>query len=163
MADCVFVVLLLCSRSFFVIGAVTGAELYGFRGFCLGLIAGTVVGFCVRRSLGLRGRELTRGYHLRMFERGSGKAPGQLEALVELLRGNRLTMMQCRHIACAYADAVRQLKSCESAEERASILRKRNRQVLEIAYGEAALAAYDQSDRNIEELSEPASASENAD
>ena len=163
MADCVFVVLLLCSRSFIVIGAVTGAELYGFRGFCLGLAAGTILGFCVRRSLGLRGRELTRGYHLRMFERGSGKAPGQLEALVELLRGNRLTMMQCRHIACAYADAVRQLKSCDSAKQRASILRNRNRQVLEIAYGESVLAAHDQRAREIGDLSGPAAMSENGD
>jgi hypothetical protein len=163
MADCVFVVLLLCSRSFIFIGAVTGAELHGFRGFCIGLTAGTVVGFCVRRSLGLRGRELTRGYHLRMFERGCGKAPGQLEALVELLRGNRLTMLQCRQIACAYADAVRQLKSCDSAQERASILGKRNRQVLEIACGEPALAAHDRSTREIGELSEPATVSENAD
>ena len=136
---------------------------HGFGGFCFGLMAGAVVGFCVRRSLGFRSRELTRGYHLRMFERGCGKAPGQLEALVELLRGNRLTMVQCRHIACAYADAVRQLKSCDSAKERASILGNRNRQVLGIAYGEFALAAHDQSAREIGELSESAAMSENAD
>jgi hypothetical protein len=143
-ADCVFVVL------------------HGFSGFCAGLAVGAIVGFMIRRSLGMRGRNLTRGYHLRMFERGCGESPGQLETLVELLRGNRLTMMQCRHIACAYAEAVRHLQSCHSMEERASILRKRNRQVLEIAYGERAIAAYHQDTRQPDQLPPATVVSENA-
>lgn len=162
-ADCVFVVLSLCSRIFFVAGAVTGARLQGFRGFCIGLMAGAIIGFWIRRSLGLRGGNLTRGYHLRMFERGCGKPAGLLEAVVELLRGNRLTMIQCRQIACAYAEAVRHLQSCDSAEERASIVGKRNRQVMEIVYGRPAIAARAQSSRQLDELPESAAISENAD
>jgi hypothetical protein len=149
-------VLLLCSRLFLIAGVVTGAMLYGFRGFCIGLVAGAIIGFWIRRSLGLRGRDLTRGYHLRMFERGCGNSPGLLETLVELLRGNRLIMMQCRQIACAYADAARQLKSCDSAQERASILGRRNQQVLEIAYGRSALAAHDHISLPLDEFSESA-------
>jgi hypothetical protein len=163
MADCVFVLLLLCSRLILLTGAIVGALLYGFPGLCIGLAAGFIIGFWMRRSLGLRGRHLTRGYHLRMFERGCGKSPGQLEALVELLRGNRLTMMQCRQIACAYAEAVRQLHSCDSVEERAIILGERNRQVLEIAYGGLVIAAHAQSTRQTEEPSEPAAMCDNAD
>jgi len=162
MADCVFVALSPCSRIFLLAGAVAGALLQGFRGFCIGLVAGAIIGFCIRRSLGLRGRNLTRGYHLRMFERGSGKPAGLLEASVELLRGNRLTMVQCRQIGCAYAEAARQLQSCDSVEERASIVGKRNRHVLEIAYGRQAIAGRDQMTRPTHELSESAAIGKSA-
>jgi hypothetical protein len=162
MADGVFVALSLCSRIFLLAGAVAGARLQGFRGFCIGLAAGAIIGFWIRRSLGLRGRNLTRGYHLRMFERGSGKAAGLLETLVELLRGNRLTTMQCRQIGSAYAEAARQLQSCDSAQERASIVGKRNRQVLEIAYGQSAMTGHGQVTGPTHELSESAAIGESA-
>jgi hypothetical protein len=146
-ADCVFVLLLVCSRFLFVIGAVAGAMIHGFLGFAAGLAAGMILGFCLSRSLGLRGLDMTQGFHFRMYERGYGKPAGKLEALVEWLRGHRLTMPQCRQITTAYAEAVRQLQSCDSAAERASIIAKRNRRVLEIIYGERALATYEDNHR----------------
>jgi hypothetical protein len=153
-ADGVFVLLLLCSRSVIVIGAVGGAMVHGFLGFLAGLVAGMILGLCLSRSLGLRGLDMTQGFHFRMYERGYGKSAGTLEALVEWLRGHRLTMTQCRQITTAYAEAVRQLQSCDSAKERASILAKRNRQVLEIIYGERALANYDAGVEQAEEAPE---------
>jgi hypothetical protein len=162
MADGVFILLFLCSRIFFIAGAVAGARLSGFRGLCMGLAGGAVVGFWMRRSLGVRARNLTRGYHLRMFERGSGRPAGLLEALIELLRGNRLTMTQCRQIACAYAEAMRHLQSCNSPEERTSIIGKRNRQILEIAYGQPAIIAHDQVTRPAHEFPESGAISKSA-
>jgi hypothetical protein len=153
-ADCVFVLLLLCSRFLFVIGAVVGAMLHGFLGFLAGLVAGMILGLCLSRSLGLRGLDMTQGFHFRMHERGYGKPAGMLEALVEWLRGHRLTMAQCRQITTSYAEAVRRLQSCDSAEERASILAKRNREVLQIIYGERALANYDEGGEQAEESPE---------
>jgi hypothetical protein len=143
MADCVFVLLLLCSRIFFLIGAVLGALVHGFVGFVLGMATGTLIGFWMHRSLGLRGRDLTHGYHFRMYERGLGERPRLLEALVEAARGNRLIVVQCRRIASAYAEAARQLQSCDSLEERVTIVAKRNRQVREIAFGERATADHE--------------------
>jgi len=162
-ADCVFVLLLVCSRSFYVIGAALGFLLHGFVGFVLGLVAGAFIGFWMRRSLGAQGGDLTQGYHFRMHERGLGKRPRLLEALVEVLRGNRPTMTQCRGIAGACAEAARELQGCGSTEERAVILAKRDRQVLEIAYGESAIAAYRQGIERTDEVPEPAAIGENSD
>lgn len=139
-ADAVFVLLLLVSRFCFLIGAIVGAKNYGFKGFLIGLIGGAALGFWMRRSLGVRGRNLTQGYHLRMYERGCGKHPGTLESFIEMLRGTRLSMMQCRLIACAFAEAARAIQSCDSTQEEAAILQKRDRKILEIAYGERAIA-----------------------
>jgi hypothetical protein len=155
-ADCVFAILSLCSRIFLVVGAVTGAMLHGFVGFFIGLIAGAIIGFWMRRSLGLKGKNLTHGYHSRMYERGLGGGPRLLEGLLEAVRGDRLAMTQCRGIASAYAEAARQLQSCGSAQERAIILAKRHRQVLEIVYGEQAGAANGPRVEQTNQVSEPA-------
>ena len=101
-----------------------------------------MTGFWMHRSLGLQASDATGGYHFPMYERGSGKRPRLLEALVEVLRGNRPTMTQCRRIATAYAEAAQQLQSCDSTEERVKIFAKRNRRVLEITYGERAAAIH---------------------
>jgi len=145
MADCVFVLLLFCSRFLYFIGPVMGARHYGFVGLFPGLAAGTLSGFCMSRSLGLRSRDLTKGFHFRMFERGTGKGAGILEALVEVLRGNRLTITQCRRIDAAYSEASHQLQSCDSSEERVMIFAKRDRQILDIAYGVDSIATSGQS------------------
>jgi len=136
-ADFVFIMLLLCARFCFLIGAVIGATVHGFLGFLVGLGAGLSIGFLMRRSLGVSGRNLTQAYHFRMHERGLGKHPRILESLVEVLRGNRPTMMQCRQIASAFAEAARELQSCDSLTERAVIMAKRDRQVQRILYGES--------------------------
>ena len=145
MADCVFVMLLFCSRFLYFIGPIMGAKHYGFVGLFPGLAVGTLAAFCMGRSLGLRGRDLTKGFHFRMFERGNGKRAGILEALVEVLRGNRLTITQCRRIGTSYSEASRELQSCDSTEERVMILAKRDRQILAIAYGVDSIATSGQS------------------
>jgi hypothetical protein len=151
-ADFVFVVFAFYSRSSFVIGAIVGAFSDGFIGFLGGLILGAVIGFLMGRSLGLRGRDLTRGYYLRMYERGCGKQAGQLEALVELLRGNRLSMVQCRQIACAYAEAARQLHSCDSGQEREIIMANRNRKILGVVSGKQAALTIEKSEEQEERI-----------
>jgi len=135
-ADCVFVVLLLVSRGGFAVGALLGAVLHGAVGFCLGLAGGLIVGLWMRRSLGLRRRRLTQGFVVRMLERGNNDRPKLLESLVEWLRGYRLTPKQCRLIAAAHAKATRRLQTCGSPPERREILKERDREVLEAAYGE---------------------------
>ncbi|HXT11333.1 MAG TPA: hypothetical protein VN873_07195 [Candidatus Angelobacter sp.] len=138
-ADCIFVLLFMCSRITFVAGGIAGAIIHGFSGCMAGVIAGGIMGFFMGRSLGLRSRNLTQGYHLRMHERGLGKPAGTLEAFVELVRGNRLSMLQCRNIACAYAEAARELQSCYSPEDRKPIIETRNRKILAAFYGEIAV------------------------
>lgn len=133
MADSVFVLLLVFSRITLIAGGVAGALIHGFSGCVIGLIAGAIVGLGISRSLGAKGRNMTYAYYHRMHVRGTGRRAGQLEVLVEMLRGNRLSMMQCRQIACAYAEAARQLQSCDSWEEREMIIARRNEKILNAA------------------------------
>jgi hypothetical protein len=133
-ADFIFVLLFFCSRFAFIIGGVVGALLHGFSGCLIGLVVGAAVGFCTSRSLGASGRDMTYAFYHRMHVRGTGRRAGQLEAFVEAVRGSRLSMMQCRQIACAYAEAGRQLQSCDSREEREWIIAKRNEQILQATY-----------------------------
>lgn len=139
-ADSAFVLVMLCARLAFVIGAVIGGSTHGFVRLLAGLAVGALVGFGVGRSLGLRGRNVTQGYFIRMYDRGCGKRAGKLEQFVERVRGNRLSMMQCRLIACAYAEAARQLQSCGSKEEQMRILTSRDQKILNAAYGQERAA-----------------------
>ena len=79
---------------------------------------------------------MTRAYFHRMHVRGTGRRAGWLETFVEILRGTRLSMTQCRQIACAYAEAARHLQSCGSKEERNVIVFRRNQKILETVYGD---------------------------
>jgi hypothetical protein len=143
-ADSVLALLLLCSQSALLIGAVVGVLLNEFTGAVVGLAMGAVVGFWIRRSLGFQHRDLTEAYHLRMHQRGLGKRPRLLESLVETLRGNKLSMTQCRGIASTFTEAARELQGCHTPEERVAVIAKRNRMAFEIAYGKEAVAIYDQ-------------------
>ena len=138
MADFVFVLLFFISRLAFVIGAMVGAFIHGFSGFLSGLIVGAIVGFWTGWSLGLSGSDTTHAFFHRMYVRGMGRRPRQLEALIEIVRGNRLSMTQCRSIASAYSEASRQLQSCDSREERSAIIDVRNRKILDASYGKDA-------------------------
>ena len=140
-ADSLFVLLFFCSRFALIIGGIIGALVHGFSGCLIGLVAGAFVGFCISRSLGASGRDMTYAFYHRMHLRGAGRRAGRLEAFVEAVRGSRLSMMQCRQIACAYAEAGRQLQSCDSREERELIIAKRNEKILQSAYNNRGSAA----------------------
>lgn len=131
----VFVLLLLLSRSSFVIGAVVGGMQWGFLGAGIGVGSGWILGRWMRWSLGLRRRRLTHGFVVRMLERGNNDRPKLLESLVETLRGHRLSAMDCRYIAAAYGEATRRLQTCDSPRDRAAILMERDRKVLAASCG----------------------------
>ncbi|MDE3067745.1 MAG: hypothetical protein KGJ60_09360 [Verrucomicrobiota bacterium] len=135
MADGLFVLLTIFSRSAFIVGAVLGTREHGFTGFCFGLLAGWGLGFWVRRSLGLRKGDLTEAFYIRMVNRGDGAPPRLLEALIETLRGQRLDVRQCQRIGNAYLNASRRLQSYDSPAERAQILDELDRRVFEAARG----------------------------
>ncbi len=121
-ADVLFILLQFLSWTAFVPGFVIGSAYHGLVGFICGLVAGGAIGFWMHRSLGLRGRDATRGFFMRMAERGAGDHPRLLESLIETLRGEKLAMLQCRHIADTHADVSRRLQGCDSPMERAKIL-----------------------------------------
>jgi len=138
MADALFVFFLLPARFGFIIGGVVGGLAAQTTGFFLGLLAGGIVGFWIRRSLGLRGRNLTHGFFVRMWERGNGSGRKLLEALVEWLRGDDLTPRTCRLLASAYGEAQRDLQSGPSVAERRGIHGELERKVRAVLYGQAA-------------------------
>lgn len=158
-ADVVFVLLFLCSRSAFLVGGVVGACIHEFSGCVVGVIVGAFVGFCISRSLGASGRDMTYAFYHRMHVRGTGRRAGQLEAFVEMLRGNRLSMIQCRQISCAHAEASRQLQSCDSREERETIVVRRNEKILEAIRNDRRSAATASISVSAKESARPASVS----
>jgi len=133
-----FVVL---SRFFFIVGGIIGNVCAGGKGLLIGLALGAVVGFWIRRSVGIRGRDLTHGFFIRMSQRGVGSSPALLESLVERVRGQEITAYQCRLLASAYAEFQRALQACGSTEEREELCRTLGGRVRAALYGEAETSA----------------------
>jgi len=134
MADVVLAFFVLLARFGFIIGLVAGSFAADIKGFFLWLLAGVLGGFCLRRSLGLRGRNLTHGFFVRMWERGFGNPPKLLESLVEKVRGDKLTPRTCRVLTSAYEETNRALQSSPSAEERRGINEELGRKVIAALY-----------------------------
>jgi hypothetical protein len=134
-ADGLFAFFVLLARFGFVIGGVIGCFVDTQNSFLPGLLAGAVAGFLIRRSLGLRGRNLTHGFFVRMLERGNGNSSKLLESLIERVRGDDFTPRQCRVATSAYAEAQRELQSCPSDDERRTILEELDRKVTAALYG----------------------------
>jgi hypothetical protein len=129
-ANWVFVVFFIISHAAFAVGILVGSIFFGIRGFILSLLAGWIIGIGIRRSLGRLPSDASHAHYIRMLERGGGAPPGWLERFVEMVRGERLTSVQCRLIAAAHSEANRQLQTCDSPVERAIILDERNRKIL---------------------------------
>jgi hypothetical protein len=117
-ANSLLVISVLVARLSFVIGLIVGCICGTARGFALSVVIGAVVSFWMRRSLGLRGRDLTRGFFVRMQERRMGSSPRLLESLIERIRARPMTPHQCGLLAGAYAEFQRDLQSCDSITER---------------------------------------------
>jgi hypothetical protein len=142
-ADGLFVVLYLASWCAFLAGTLAGSIFIGLKGLLGGFVAGWLLGMWMRRSLGIRDRDLTHGYFVHMFERGNGQPPGRLESFLEIVRGRRLNLSQCRRIAGIQAEAKRRLASSDSPEERVEILAERDRKLLKSPYVEIELSDHD--------------------
>jgi hypothetical protein len=141
LADGLFEFFLLLSRCTALTGAILGVSYAGwndFKGFAIGLLAGWAIGFWMRRSLGMRSWDLTRGFYVRLLERGNGNRPKLLESLIEKLRGDILTPPKCRMIAGAYAEMQRKLHLCNSLAERRRSFDELERKVATILYGQPA-------------------------
>jgi hypothetical protein len=123
-------------RSSFIIGATVGGYCTGAKGFVIGIAAGGIAGFWIKRGTGLRGRDLTRGFFVRMNERGVGSSPGLLELLIEKIRGREITPHQCRLLAAAYAEFQRALQACDSVAERDELCKTLDWRVQAAFYGE---------------------------
>lgn len=122
-------------RIFFIIGAVFVGIFASTKGVVIGIAAGGVAGFVIRQSLGLRGRDLTHGFFVRMRERGMDDSPGLLESAIEIVRGGLLTSHQCRSITSAYTEFQRDLRSCDSPDLREELYRSFERKIRTVFEG----------------------------
>lgn len=135
MADGLLALFVVTSRFLFIVGGMIGSVYAGGKGLVIGILLGGVVGFWIRRSMGMRGRDLTHGFFIRMSQRGLGSSPALLESLVEKVRGQEITAYQCRLLASAYAEFQRALQACGSVEERDELCKTLTRSVRAALYG----------------------------
>jgi len=140
-ADALLALFVVLSRFFFIVGGITGNVCAGGKGLVIGIALGGVVGFWIRRSVGMRGQDLTHGFFIRMSQRGVGSSPGLLESLVEKVRGQEITAYQCRLIASAYAEFQRALQACGSVSERDELSRTLTRDLRTALYGKPETVA----------------------
>ena len=134
-ADWLFVSLQIGSWIAFVVLGVLGY--YFYRNVIAALVCGAVgflVGIWIRHSMGLRGRNPTEGFYLRMRQRAEGSRCGVLEWILEKIRGNEFSQSKCRAISDAYSEAMRQLEGSSSDDERMAILHELDRKVKKISY-----------------------------
>jgi hypothetical protein len=139
-ADCIIVVLVFLARASFLLGPIVGGFYGGAKGFMIGLGTGGIAGFWIRHSAGLRGRDSTHGFFVRMGERGLGSSFGLLEWVIEKVRGCELAPVQCRLLASAYAEFQRSLQSCHLAEERDALYKELERSMHIAFYGKIRLS-----------------------
>lgn len=135
-ADGLLALFVVLSRFFFIVGGIIGSLCAGGKGLVIGLALGFAIGFWIRRSVGLRGRDLTHGFFIRMSQRGVGSSPALLESLVEGVRGQEITPYHCRLLASAYAEFQRALQACGSIEERDELYKTLGRKVRIVLYGQ---------------------------
>ena len=134
--DMVLALFVLLARYGSIFGVLWAGFAVDTRGVLLRAAVGVIGSFWMRRSLGLRGGNLTHGFFVRMWERGVGDRPKLLESLIEKLRGDKLTPRRCRLVTSAYDEAKRALQSGPSGQERRNIREELNRKVLAVLYGQ---------------------------
>lgn len=115
---------------------ILGAAWQGWIGAAIGLVAGVLLRFWMRRSMGLRGSNPHDGFFIRMRERANGSRRGLLEAWIERVRGRPFTHPQCVAIAEAWDDARGRLAKATSGDERLAILEELDACVKRISYGD---------------------------
>jgi hypothetical protein len=135
-ADGLFAAFVFLARTSFLVGAIVGGYFQGAGGFVLGIAAGGIIGFWIRHSLGMRGRDLTYGFFIRMGQRGVGSPPGLLESLTEKIRGHEITPYQSRLLAGAHTEFQRALHYSTSLAERDESRRTFEGKVQIALYGE---------------------------
>ncbi len=140
-ADGLLAFFILSSRFLFIVGGIIGNVYVGGKGLVIGILLGGIVGFWIRRSVGMRGRDLTHGFFSRMSQRGVGSSPALLESFVEKVRGQEIAAYQCRLMASAYAEFQRALQACGSVEERDELCKTLSRSVRAALYGEPKTVA----------------------
>lgn len=121
----------------FVVAELIGSANFGWAGCGIGLVVGWIFGMWMRRSLGVSNRNLTRGFFIRMLDRGNGSPTRLLESWVEALRGRRLTMVDCRALVAIRGEALRHWQVTESPEEHERIRREQDQKILRVLYGGA--------------------------
>ena len=115
---------------------ILGGVWRGWTGAAIGLAAGALLRFSMRRSMGLRGSNPHDGFFIRMRERANGSRPGVLEALIERVRGRPFTRPQCVAIAKAWDEARSRLADAASGDERHAIVEELDARVKAISYGD---------------------------
>lgn len=134
-ANALFATLFVFSWGAFLVGELIGTTYFGTKGFFIGLPAGWILGMWIRRSLGVCNRNLTRGFFIRMLDRGNGSPARLLESWVEALRGRRLTMVDCRALVGIRGEATRRWQAYDSPEERERIRWEQDQRILRVLYG----------------------------
>jgi hypothetical protein len=115
--------------------SILGGALQGWTGAGIGLVAGFLARFWMRRSMGLRGSNPHDGFFIRMRERADGKNRGLLEILIEHVRGLPLTREQCAEITKAWNETCARLERTTGAEERRALLEELDARIKRISYG----------------------------
>jgi hypothetical protein len=119
-----------------LLAAIGGFLLGAWLGALGGAFVGIILGFWMRYSMGLRGRDSNEGFLIRMKERAEGSRPGLFERLLESCRGNAFTQEKCRLITDAWEEAKCKMATCKSLDERIKIIQEVDRKVKAISYGQ---------------------------
>jgi hypothetical protein len=132
-ADQVYLYLQLGSRVLFVFAGILGYSWEGFPGATALAVTGYIVGWWIRRSLGIR-RPKALGFFVRMCERAHGSRRGVLEWVIENMRENELTLQKCSAICDVYENAMMKLQNGADAATETRVLQDLDRRVKEISY-----------------------------
>ena len=134
-ADLLFVFLQIASRFIFLLAGIAGFVWKGFAGAAVLAVAGYLLGWWMRRSLGKRGRDPNTGFFVRMSERARGSRRGVLEWAIEKTRGTEFTREKCAAICSAYENAAATLRGPVDAATEKRVLSELDEAVKRISYG----------------------------
>jgi hypothetical protein len=137
-ADRLFLHLQIISRVELLVVPVIGLLLKGRVGLAVGVVVAWGVHVWMRRSMGLRGKDINEGWFIRMRERANGSRCGLLEILIEHVRQRPFTREQCIAITQVFNEGKRRLVELASSEERIALVKELDRRVKEISYGHDA-------------------------
>ena len=133
-ADTLYGYLSIGSEFLFLIFGLIGLYFYQIYGLIAMAAMGYVLGFWIRRSLGIRGRKANTGFFKRMRERSQGSPPGLLERLLENISQTSFTPEKCKAVTSQYEKSVTRLRQAKTPEAQKKVLEELDFKVNQILY-----------------------------